>query len=225
MAKGRPASFAPDCRILERRSCSGAEDLVDRYRVVDLNRRMHFKMHEAYEFLDNCVVSPIACSLEVYQVDNFWACPEVPGWPGWTHVGNHVGIGEKFYSFMKTVMPVKKLHFSDSPDFHGEFKGKTLEGLTPRFFGDIGTVSFGAFLESWTNMRMGDYWISVLGNGDVHLIIQKCYTRRPHVRDDSAYFMTNSLTYSIIDGSEPRSADSLWWENGKPQIEPSEVAA
>lgn len=218
--------YVPDTRILERRACYGAADLLENYRAVDLNRRMHFTMRTAFEWLDRCLVNPIACSIEVYRVRNFWSCPEVSGWKDWKHVGNHVGIGKQFYNYAKTILPVKSLVFSDSPDFYGEFEGETLEDQTPRFFGDIGTVSFGAFFHSWINMRMGDYWISVLGNGDIHLLIQKCYTKHPFIAcKDSCRVMTNSLTASVIDGSAPHDFDSLWWENGKLLHSAQEAAA
>lgn len=218
--------FAPETKILERRACYGASDLIDSYRAVDLNRRMHFTMREAHDFLDNCLVNPIACSIEVYYVKNFWKCPEASGWEGWEHVGNHVGIGRQFYNFAKATLPVKELKFGDSPDFYGTFHGKTLENEPIRFYGDVGTVSFGAFFESWLSMKMGDYWISVLGNGDIHLLIQKCYTRYPLIGcKNSCKVMTNPLTASMIDGSAPRDLDSLWWEAGKLLDVPREIAA
>jgi hypothetical protein len=88
--------------------------------------------------------------------------------PGWKHVGTHVEVGKKYWDFFWANFEGLEntwLQFSDSPDFQGAIEGKT-------FWGDIGQVSASAFAISQKQMDKGSLWITIIDNGNTHVLIE-----------------------------------------------------
>lgn len=104
------------------------------------------------------------------KVDDFRNAPVLDNWPGWEHAGYHEKIGQLYWNWFYCNHPGGEIHFSDSPDFWGLMP--PYEGKRARIHGDIGKVSASAFSFSQKFMRINDIWISVLDNGEEHVVIE-----------------------------------------------------
>ena len=93
--------------------------------------------------------------------------------PGWSHVGDHVSAGMDYWDwFMDTRQyDSDSLHFSDSPDFFGTLGVKN-------FWGDIGKVSASAFAITLKQLDKGDLWITLVGGGERHIVLEARYSPR-----------------------------------------------
>jgi hypothetical protein len=82
--------------------------------------------------------------------------------PDWQHPGQHVSMAQAYWNWFHAQfshLPKKELVFSDSPDFYGMLDLSI--GHPVRFWGDIGSVSIGAFVRSMVQMSLGDLWITL----------------------------------------------------------------
>jgi hypothetical protein len=104
----------------------------------------------------------------IYDVPNFDSAPERSDFPNWTHVGNHVQLGRRFWNWFRFHFPDYVLNLGDSPDFQAH---KIDSSGHHWIWGDFGQVSASAFALSQKQMAPGDMWISVLDDGPRHVVI------------------------------------------------------
>lgn len=104
----------------------------------------------------------------VYPVPDWGLCPKRDDWPGWNHVGNHPVIGRQFWDWFHFHFPNYILSMSDQPDFNAICYAS---GRTHFIVGDIGQVSPQAFMFALNGKGPGDVWISILDNGNSHVVI------------------------------------------------------
>lgn len=93
--------------------------------------------------------------------------PQRTDFPGWDHVGHHEQVGELYWNWFHANHK-GELHFSDSPDFYGNFQVD--EGKCG-FYGDIGKASPIALASIQKQMVLGDIWISIV-NEEKQVIIE-----------------------------------------------------
>lgn len=115
----------------------------------------------------DAINSVVVCGFEYLEIKmNLCAYPEQPGFPDWSHVGDHEEIGRLYWNMFKSRFPDGTLRFHDSPDFSGTIN---FDGFNSNFRGDIGKVGPMAFYESIITSQPGDLWITVFGNRQVIL--------------------------------------------------------
>ncbi|MDQ3847610.1 MAG: hypothetical protein M3261_01485 [Thermoproteota archaeon] len=115
-----------------------------------------------------------AATIAYMHFEDFHDAPERDDWPEWKHVGNHPELGRKYWNWFFWNFPKGELRFSDSPDFQGFFPPDDA-GHSAWFWGDIGQVSASAFTRVQKLMNDGAIWISILGDGRDHVVIQPHY--------------------------------------------------
>ena len=155
--------------IISQKLITDPFDIIDAG-IIDLHRlNGHWKtsgdaLRTIFSWFDR------KATLTVAHIPTFHDAPERNDWPGWVHVGNHSAYGKLYWNWFFWNHPGGELHFSDSPDFFGNFpKGES-------FWGDIGIVSASAFALTQKGMRLGDLWISVLDDGTRQVLIEPHYS-------------------------------------------------
>lgn len=104
----------------------------------------------------------------VYQVPDFDDAPLRNDFPNWTHVGDHVQLGRRFWNWFHHRFAKYHLNLSDSPDFQAH---RIDDSTRHWIWGDFGQVSASAFALSQKQMVPDDMWISVLDDGYRHVVI------------------------------------------------------
>jgi hypothetical protein len=160
--------------IIKQKLITSTEDILEA-NIIDFNR------------LNGCWDSPVgalqtilswfrnAATIAYFQIEDFYDAPEREDWPGWKHIGNHPELGRKYWNWFFWKHSNGQLWFSDSPDFGGILPSDD-SGRRNWFWGDIGKVSASAFARVQKQMSDGDIWISVLGDGKQHVVIEPHYS-------------------------------------------------
>jgi hypothetical protein len=135
------------------------EDDLVALNIIDFGRQNghpfrgpHRAIHAAFGCASCLTYSVVHMDLTGY--------PQQPGWPHWEHAGNHVYLGRLYWNaFYSSYKKGSILRFHDAPDFSGRI---AYPEYSINFWGDIGTVSTMACIESVRMMKPGDLWISVV---------------------------------------------------------------
>jgi len=153
-------------KIIKSKLIESPMDIIE-LDIIDFNR-LNGYWNNSKEALDTIFswFNGIA-SATIMKFDNYFDAPKRDDFPNWKHCGYHEEIAQEYWNwfFWNYPNPNNKLYLSDSPDFHGIFEKHF-------FWGDIGKVSASAFAMTQKQMGMHDLWISLLGQGDWHVVIE-----------------------------------------------------
>jgi len=161
-------------KIIEQRFIESPLDILE-LNIIDFNR-LNGVWGNPREAIDTIfswfdpMLTPGAV-FTICNIDDFERAPDRDDFPDWKHIGSHVEIAKYFWNWFFFNHPNGHLRLSDSPDFWGNF-GE----FFPTMRGDFGKVSASTFALSQKAMQKNDIWVSVLGNGSEHVIIESQYS-------------------------------------------------
>jgi hypothetical protein len=161
--------------ILKQKTITTIDDIIDLpvdWRRGNIRGLPSEKIKVAFSWFKDAAI----CT--TIKVNNFWQAPERNDFPDWDHVGSHVRIAKAYWNWFHWYFKQSEkdyLKLSDSPDFYGEIYHS---GKKHNFVGDFGIVSDSAFLLMQKHMDANDLWISVLNEGDLHIVIEPLYSIR-----------------------------------------------